>query len=98
VAVVEVLRSNQRTREYMEHGEREGKSLLDAIRDGGIEGMQAFDHELEKLARAGTITVATALGYSTNYGNLRLTLSDMFEDDGSTSHLHASAKTELQIQ
>jgi twitching motility protein PilT len=98
VAVVEVLRSNQRTREYMEHGEREGKSLLDAIRDGSLDGMQSFDQELEKLARAGTISVATALGYSTNHGNLRLTLSDMIEDDVTGAHMPASAKTELQIQ
>jgi len=80
VAVIEILRSNQRTREYLERGEREGKSLLDAIRDGNQEGMQAFDHELEKMARAGTITVDSALGYSTNHGNLRLQLSDMIEE------------------
>ena len=80
VAVIEILRSNQRTREYLERGEREGKSLLDAIRDGNQEGMQAFDHELERMARAGTISVASALGYSTNHGNLRLQLSDMIEE------------------
>jgi twitching motility protein PilT len=95
VAAVEILRSNQRTREYLERGERDGKTLLDAIRDGGIEGMQAFDQELEKLARAGTISISTALGYSTNQGNLRLTLSDLIEEEngpalrasgGSNSH------------
>ena len=64
----------------MERGEREGKSLLDAIRDGNQEGMQAFDTELERMARAGTISVASALGYSTNHGNLRLQLSDMIEE------------------
>ncbi|HET8644864.1 MAG TPA: PilT/PilU family type 4a pilus ATPase, partial [Vicinamibacteria bacterium] len=42
IAVCEVLRSNSRTREYIQEGEREGKSLLDAMEDGGLEGMQSF--------------------------------------------------------
>jgi twitching motility protein PilT len=81
IAAVEILRSNQRTREYLEHGERDGKSLLDAIRDGSLDGMQAFDQELEKMARSGTISIATALGYSTNQNNLRLLLSDLIEEE-----------------
>jgi twitching motility protein PilT len=92
VAVVEVLRSNQRTREYMERGEKEGKSLLDAICDGALDGMQSFDSELEKLARAGTITVDSALGYSTNQGNLRLTLSDFIADQEAAASVTASAE------
>src|SRR6185503_20706641 len=43
VAAVEILRSTPRTREYIENGEAEGKSLLDAMRDGKLEGMQDFD-------------------------------------------------------
>ena len=39
---------------------REGKTLLDAMRDGALDGMQHFDGELEKLVRAGLITMATA--------------------------------------
>jgi twitching motility protein PilT len=84
VAAVEILRSNQRTREYMERGERDGKTLLDAIRDGSLDGMQSFDNELEKLVRAGTISVSSALGYATNQGNLRLVLSDLIEDETGT--------------
>ena len=95
VAAVEILRSNQRTREYLERGERDGKTLLDAIRDGGIEGMQAFDQELEKLARAGTISISTALGYSTNHGNLRLTLSDLIEEENGPA-LTPSGSSNLQ--
>jgi twitching motility protein PilT len=95
VAAIEILRSNQRTREYLERGERDGKTLLDAIRDGGIEGMQAFDQELEKLARAGTISISTALGYSTNQGNLRLTLSDLIEEENGPA-LMASGSSNLQ--
>jgi twitching motility protein PilT len=81
IAAVEILRSSQRTRDYLEHGEREGKSLLDAIRDGSLDGMQSFDQELEKMARSGTISIATALGYSSNQNNLRLLLSDLIADE-----------------
>ncbi len=69
-----------RTREYVERGETEGKSLLDAIRDGSTEGMQCFDEEIEKLIRSKLIDVATGLSYATNAGNLRLLLADFLED------------------
>ena len=79
VAVIEILKSTMRTREYVEKGENEGKSLLDAMRDGSTEGMQCFDDEIEKLVRAETIDMATALSYATNTGNLRLSLADLNE-------------------
>ena len=85
VAAIEILRSNQRTREYLEKGEREGKSLLDAIRDGNLEGMQCFDGELENLARKGLIGIDAALAYASNQGNLRLALSDLIEEIGTQS-------------
>ena len=75
-AVIEILKSTMRTREYVERGETEGKSLLDAMRDGSTEGMQTFDGELERLVGAGVIDFETAIGYSTNAGNLRLQLAD----------------------
>jgi twitching motility protein PilT len=79
VAAMEILKSTMRTREYVEKGETEGKSLLDAMRDGEVEGMQHFDGEIEKMIRAGTITMDVGLGFSTNPGNLRLELSDYTE-------------------
>jgi twitching motility protein PilT len=82
VAAIEILRSNQRTREYMEKGEREGKSLLDAIRDGNLDGMQCFDDELENLARKGIVSIDVALAYASNQGNLRLAISDLIEESG----------------
>jgi len=63
----------------VERGEQEGKTLLDAMRDGDTEGMQHFDGEIEKLIRAGTIDLETGLAYSTNPGNLRLELADLSE-------------------
>jgi twitching motility protein PilT len=77
VAAMEILKSSLRTREYVERGEGEGKTLLDAMRSAGGEGMQHFDGEIEKLIRAGVITQEIGLAYATNAGNLRLELSDL---------------------
>jgi twitching motility protein PilT len=81
IAVLEILKSTMRTRDYLEKGDEEGKSLLDAMRDGELDGMQHFDGELEKLARAGVITTATALLYATNAGNLRVQIADLLADE-----------------
>jgi twitching motility protein PilT len=79
VAAIEVLKSTIRTREYIEKGEREGKSLTDAMKDGELEGMQTFDRVLENLVRDGSIAIGTALSYSTNRNNLLLNLADLAE-------------------
>jgi twitching motility protein PilT len=79
IAAIEILKSTMRTREYVEKGETEGKSLLDAMRDGGTEGMQHFDGELDRLVRSGAIDLESALSFATNSGNLRLELSDLAE-------------------
>ena len=76
VAVLEVLRSTLRTRQYVEQGEHEGRTLLDAMRDGANEGMQHFDDEIEKLIRSKVIDIHIGLAYATNPGNLRLQLAD----------------------
>jgi len=74
---MEILKSSLRTREYVEKGEGEGKTLLDAMRAGSTEGMQYFDGEIEKLIRGGIIDFETGIAYATNPGNLRLELSDV---------------------
>jgi twitching motility protein PilT len=81
MAIIEMLKATMRTREYIEMGEKEGKSLLDAMRDGALDGMQYFDGELEKLVRAGTIAQSTAYLYATNPGNLRVALADVPDED-----------------
>ena len=80
IAILELLKSTLRTRDYLEKGDAEGKSLLDAMRDGELEGMQHFDGELEKLVRADVITTSTAYLYATNAGNLRVQLADVPDD------------------
>jgi twitching motility protein PilT len=82
IAAIEILKSTLRTRDYVEKGESEGKTLLDAMRDGDTDGMRHFDGELEKLLRAGTIDFDTALAYSTNPGNFRLEVADFLENAG----------------
>jgi twitching motility protein PilT len=77
VAAIEILKSTARTRDYIEKGEREGKSLYDAMRDGNLEGMQVFDAEIERMIRAGIITMHDGLAYATNRQNLMLQLSDV---------------------
>jgi twitching motility protein PilT len=85
VAVIEILKSTMRTREYVEKGEGEGKTLVDAMRDGTTEGMQHFDGELERMIRSGTIDLEVGLGYASNSGNLRLELADYAESSTSGS-------------
>jgi twitching motility protein PilT len=92
VAVVEILKSTLRTREYLEKGEQEGKTLLDAMRDGDTEGMQHFDGNIEQLVRSGTIDLETGLAYATNPGNLRLQLSDL----GDGSHPQTATKEQVK--
>jgi twitching motility protein PilT len=77
VAAIEILKSTLRTREYLEKGEAEGRSLTDAMRDGELEGMQPFDLVIEKLIRSGVVDMETGLAYSTNPGNLRLQIADL---------------------
>lgn len=77
VAAIEILKSTLRTREYLEKGEEEGRSLVDAMRDGELEGMQPFDGVIEQLIRSGVIDMETGLAYATNAGNLRLQLTDL---------------------
>jgi twitching motility protein PilT len=74
MAAVEILRSSPRTREYIEAGEVDGKSLLDAMRDGKLDGMQDFDTVIKELIEKGTITLEDGLTFATNPNNLLLSL------------------------
>ncbi|HXM11103.1 MAG TPA: PilT/PilU family type 4a pilus ATPase [Terriglobales bacterium] len=77
VAVIEILKSTLRTRDYVEKGEIDGKTLLDAMRVGEQDGMQTFDGDIERLIRNGTLDMETGLAYATNPGNLQLDMSDL---------------------
>ncbi len=77
VAAVEILKSNPRTREYIEKGEEQGKSLLDAMRDGEIDGMQDFDKVIREFIQNETVTLDDGLSYATNQNNLLLQLKGL---------------------
>lgn len=99
IAVIEILTSTMRTREYVEKGENEGKSLLDAMRDGDTEGMQHFDGEIEKMIRSGAVSMETGLAFSSNAGNLRLELADYKEGSASAKKSETPAENiEMEIE
>ena len=66
IAVVEILKANSRTRDCIEHGERPGRTLLDAIKASETEGMQHFDAEIAKLVRSGLVDLETGLCFASN--------------------------------
>jgi twitching motility protein PilT len=90
IAVMEILKSNQRTREYILEGEKSGKSLLDAMNDGSLEGMQTFDNVLISLIKGNAITKEVGVSYATHPGNLLLRLDGL--SDGEEYRKPAAAK------
>jgi twitching motility protein PilT len=66
VPVAEILKANARTRECIEKGERDGKTLLDAMKAGSSEGMQHFDGEIAQLVRDRVVDLETGLSYASN--------------------------------
>jgi len=81
VAAVEILKSTPRTREYVSEGESDGKSLLDAMRDGRHDGMQDFDTVIKEMIENETITLEDGLSFATNPNNLMLALKGMSSSD-----------------
>ncbi|HMS43044.1 MAG TPA: PilT/PilU family type 4a pilus ATPase [Pyrinomonadaceae bacterium] len=77
VAAVEILKSNPRTREYIEKGESEGKTLLDAMKDGEIDGMQDFDSVIRRMIEKEIISLEDGLSFATNQNNLLLQLKGL---------------------
>jgi twitching motility protein PilT len=85
VPAFEILKATLRTREYIQNGESEGRSLIDAMRDGNLDGMQHFDADIERLIRAGKISMDAGLRYASNPGNVRLQLCDFAEETSKES-------------
>ncbi|MDX6575637.1 MAG: twitching motility protein PilT [Blastocatellia bacterium] len=95
VAAMEILKATSRTKEYIERGETEGKSLMDAMAQGDMEGMQTFDGEIEKLVRAGIVTKADGLAYSSNQGNLLLRLGELSESGAAKPRLEPKVEPKV---
>ena len=66
VPMFEILKANARTRECIEKGEREDKTLLDAIKAGSSEGMQHFDGEIASLVRDRVVDLETGISCASN--------------------------------
>ena len=100
VAAVEILKATMRTRDYVEKGEGEGKTLLDAMRDGDTEGMQHFDGVIEKMIRTGVVDFETGLQFATNAGNMRLELADYLENpnSGAKPRVRQERLTEIEVE
>src|SRR5277367_2278171 len=98
IAAVEILKATMRTRDYVEKGETEGKSLLDAMRDGDTEGMQHFDGEIDKLLRKGIVEFETGVAFASNPRNLRLELADFTEHRSSRTAAQAPAANNIEME
>ena len=70
IPAFEVLSANARTRECIEKGERENRSILDAIKAGESEGMQHFDGEIAELVQDRLVDLETGLSYASNPATL----------------------------
>jgi twitching motility protein PilT len=81
MAAVEILRSSPRTREYIEAGEADGKSLLDAMKDGKLDGMQDFDSVIKDFIQRGIVSLEDGLAFATNQNNLMLELKGVTGGD-----------------
>jgi twitching motility protein PilT len=78
---VKILKSTQRTREYIEQGESPGKTLIDAMRDGRQEGMQDFDSIIRRMIEKGVVSLEDGLSYATNQNNMLLALKGLSPSD-----------------
>ncbi|HEX8457499.1 MAG TPA: PilT/PilU family type 4a pilus ATPase [Pyrinomonadaceae bacterium] len=81
VAAVEIMKSTPRTREYLQNGESEGKTLLDAMRDGKFDGMQHFDGVIKEMIENKTVALEDGLAFATNQNNLLLELKGVSGKD-----------------
>lgn len=84
IPVLEILRTSERTRDYIINGPKGGKSLHDVMRDGHTTlGMQTFDMVLMDYLKSGKITMETALLYATNPNDMKVALGEAKK----TSHM-----------
>jgi twitching motility protein PilT len=93
LAAIEILKATSRTRDYVEKGETEGKSLLDAMEQGEQEGMQSFDAVIENLIREGLVQKEEAIPYATNQNNLLLRLADFGGGSGRAPNAESSGQS-----
>jgi twitching motility protein PilT len=70
VAAFEIMRTNLRVKDSIQHGESEGKTFYDIIQAGKAFGMTTFDDDIIGLYEQGFITQETAMAYSSRKGEV----------------------------
>jgi len=70
VAAFEIMRTNLRVKDAIQHGESEGKTFYDIIQAGKAFGMTTFDDDIVGLYEKGFITQETAMAYSSRKGEV----------------------------
>jgi twitching motility protein PilT len=98
IALIEILKSTLRTQQYIAKGDGEGRTLLDAMRDGSTEGMQHFDGEIERLVREGVVDFEVGIHSATNPGNLTLELADFLDTPEPPQPETVVQESELEIE
>jgi len=75
IAVAEILKACPRTQSCIEVNDSSGANLLQAMRNGGSDGMQDFDTELEKCVRTGVVDFDTAIMHASDPHELQQRLT-----------------------
>lgn len=68
VAALEIMGSNLRTRDSIEHGESEGKTFYEILEASASFGWKNFDMTMIELFEEGVVTEESALLYCTSKG------------------------------
>jgi twitching motility protein PilT len=68
VAAIEIMGSNLRVRDAIEHGESEGKTFSEIIEASSPFGWKSFDTAMIELFRENLVTEESAMLYATNKG------------------------------
>lgn len=99
IAAVEVLRTSERARDYIIHGEKGGKSLHDVMKDGHTTlGTQTFDMVLKDYIEKGIITMEIGLLYASNANDLKVSLGSAAQQEGSGSSDSGDLDLELELK
>jgi twitching motility protein PilT len=85
VAALEIMGSNLRVKDSIEHGESEGKTFYEIIEAAGSFGWKTFDMAILELFEQGLVTEETALLYCTNKGVMTRGLDKIKKTRGETT-------------
>jgi len=85
VAALEIMGTNLRVKDTIEHGESEGKTFYEIIEASATYGWKTFDMAMMELYEHGLITEETALLYCTNKGVVSRGIDKLKKTRGETT-------------